>query len=559
MNTARRLYVYFIAGVSLMALVAALANLLRLLLEGVAEAFQDEGVLTSGEVLREEVVLYAAIAVVALPIWLVHWWLAERAVLRAGRAGEEERGSGPRALFFAIVLGLLAIFWLRSLRHLVHRLVTELAGSPAEHAVTGSTAVLLLVGAAWGLHAWVRRRDELRGALEGEADWLPRLYRYGAAFTGLMFVIAGSVALMRLVSQSIFLNDGEFLRGERWWADDLAAATANAVAGFVVWGLHAGYALRLVEGSGTRAEHERRSTTRRVYLYLAAFTGVALALWTLIGALDIAFQWLLDVSDSSARPAGERLLERLFWVIPFALLWGYHRLRVLDEARRFAEGPLQAGTRRLYAYGAALLGLAFAGVGLARTLGLTLQVMIDEGSGDLGFSDDAWRDDVSQFGAVALVGSAVWLWHWYTAERWVAADPPEERRSTVRRVFLFASLAASVVALLVSLGIIVYHLLAELLGVQTETDFGSDATGPLGVVLVAAALAAYHSLILRRDMAGAEEADDEPEARPAPAELAAELPLLLSGPPGADLAAVVSTLSEQLPQGYELRPEPPRS
>jgi hypothetical protein len=76
---------------------------------------------------------------------------------------------------------------------------------------------------------------------------------------------------------------------------------------------------------------------------------------------------------------------------------------------------------------------------------------------------------------------------------------------------------------------------------------------PLGALLAAVAVAAYHGQLLRRD-AGAREAVAAPTPAAEPSAL--ELPMVLVAPAGSDpsdLARVRQSLDERLPDGYRLR------
>jgi hypothetical protein len=97
---------------------------------------------------------------------------------------------------------------------------------------------------------------------------------------------------------------------------------------------------------------------------------------------------------------------------------------------------------------------------------------------------------------------------------------------------------------LVSLAVTLYRILTVILGVGSARGLVSDVSAALGVFVVAAALLAYHGMVLR---------DDLRERR---AEAVGEkvLPLLLTGPPDADLSGVLDNLRDHLPEGYTLRP-----
>src|SRR5690606_14661930 len=181
---ARRLYIYFIAAVSLAMLAVGLMNLLRIGLAQIAIALGwSEVILEPGKAIRRQVSLWAAVSIVALPVWLLHWWLAERAALRPNAEGEAERGSTVRALYVSAVLAGSFIAWFFAGTALVRRLLGEVLDAPEPTgSLAGPLALVLVSASIWVYHAGVRRGDAAAVEMRGAAAWAPRLYRYAAAF-----------------------------------------------------------------------------------------------------------------------------------------------------------------------------------------------------------------------------------------------------------------------------------------------------------------------------------------------------------------------------------------
>ncbi|HUZ00589.1 MAG TPA: DUF5671 domain-containing protein [Thermomicrobiaceae bacterium] len=547
MQTVRRVYVYFMAAVSLVALAAGVANLLRLALDQLGVALGIGLVLSEPGAVRQDVSLYAAMAIVALPIWLVHWWLAERAVLRPGPEAEAERRSWVRALYLSVALGASFAFWVVTAGELISRGIMQAAGYAFNGAgsVSGLLGILIVAGGVWGYHGWVRLRDHRAGELTGSAAWLPRLYLYAAAFTGAMLLIFGGADLLRLGIDAV-LGPGAVIASGPWWAEPLANGVSRILVGVAVWAAHWGYAQRLLEAPDWRAQSERGARFRRLYLYAGAIVGIGMTLRGVADALTALLRALFGVSTASgAAEVSRSALAPLLAAVPFAAFWLYQRWAASDEARRYGTAPVQATIRRLSTYVVALVGLAFAGVGLAYTLGVLIDLGLG-GSRTASAPADWWRGQVSQFSAVALAGAAAWLWGWYAARLALAADPPAEQTSTTRRVYLYVVLAATLISILSSLAVVIYRVLTVVLNVNSSTGLTSDVSAALGVVLVAAALAIYHGLELRRDL----------PVRPvfAAEEEENELALVMTGPPDADLDAELADLLRHLPAGFTLRP-----
>ncbi|HEU5424033.1 MAG TPA: DUF5671 domain-containing protein [Nitrolancea sp.] len=545
MQSARRIYVYFIAAVSLAVWAFGLMNLLRLALEQFAEALGWREVIgrTPGD-LRREVSMYAALVVVALPIWLLHWWLAERAVAQ-GETGEAERQSVVRTFFFAAVLLVSFWMWVSPAVDLVRFAVLEIghARETFSGGVPGALAAVIVTSLVWIYHVRMRLRDLRRGTIAMDATWHPRLYRYIALSAGAALLIVGAVQLLDLIGDAVFGTQGVIFAGERWWLPRLADGAASVVAGLAVWSLHWWYTQSVLERGDWFSLSERQSTLRRIYLYGVILVTSVLTLLALSSSLETVLRALLSVPVSSgARAFLRRLIEPPVGAIPFVAFWLFYRQRIRDEARRFGSAAFQDSVSRFYRYGLSLVGLAFTALGAAYLAGILVDLVLG-GSRTVGFSAAWWRGQVSQYGAMALVGGAVWLWHWYAIQARRQANPERERWTTSRRFYLYAVLGGSLIATLASFSVILYRLFNLLLNVTPAGGFVSAISAALGVAVIAVALLVYHGLILRR----------ETLARPAlETATRAALHLVLSGPTGADFDAELDALRAQLHPGFEL-------
>ena len=234
MLIARRLYVYFIAGVGLSTTVVGLVNLLGLVFARINEALGGAAVQKSAETVRRELSLYVALVIVALPVWLLHWWLAERALRRPGSEGEQERVSAIRAFYLTLALALPLIAMIVSASRIINWLLANVIHGPASSGRAGSRwgalAVLVVAIAVMAYHAWIRHRDERVGPFIGDAAWLPRFYVYGAAFVGAMLLLSGLTDLIRLADDGLFGSRALHFEA-RWWAEPLRGAIARVLIG----------------------------------------------------------------------------------------------------------------------------------------------------------------------------------------------------------------------------------------------------------------------------------------------------------------------------------------
>ncbi len=546
MFVARRLYLYFVAGVSLAVLAAGLVNLLELGLQTLWEALTGtQAIVQPPGAVRRELSLYSALTVVALPIWLLHWWLVERLLSPGRPEAEAERRSLIRALYLAVLLFVAFLFWANAALDLLSWAfeaildVTEpVTLRLTAEFVIGRLAMLVVALSIWGYHVWVVLRDRRAGVLSDGADWLPRLYLYlGAAF-GLVTLLVGASQLIEAVVDAIFAV-GEVVSGDLRRL--VAQGAARLLSGFVVWSLHWGYSLGLRTRPDWRGEHEQHSLLRWVYLYLGVFAGIVLTLGALAVSLAELFRWVLGVGIGDASQRLREIVEPPARVLPVTLLWLYHRRQIHREAEGMPEAGWRVSVSRLIGYLSALAGLAFAGAGLALLLSLLFDLLLG-GSRVAALPPDWWRDQVSGYGAVTLVGGLAWLWYWYAALRQVAIDPVAERASLSRRAYLYIVLAATTVGLLGSLAVVLYRFLSWVLGIISGAELISDISLALGVVIVAGLLLVYHGLTLRQDL-------HEVAAR-LPAERTVRLTLRL--PTDVDPQQAVEELRRHLPPGVEL-------
>jgi hypothetical protein len=543
---ARRLYLYFVLAVSLIALAIGLVNLLEIAFVAIDGAFQD-GLLVGedAELYREQLSLNLALTLVALPIWLIHWWLIERALRDVAAA--DERASAIRAFYIAGGMLVPLLWWLPSALDLVQRVLEVLLSVNESDATAGSVAndlaTALVLTLLWLFHRWLYRRDR-QESLPERALWPGRLYLYGAAITGLGLVLIGAVSLCELIVETIF--DEDALLSSDWWRVDLANGIALLVVGGVVWGGHWWYGLRVVTGESWQAAGERRSVLRRIYLYLGVLIGAIGALVTLVIALRQPLLALFGVDDSagfdtSTRQRWHDFIQPLVIAVPFGLVWLFHRWQLIAEAEHFAEGEQQVAVRRTYTYLVAFIGLAFAAGGAAYLIGVLIDLLLDGGRA-ISVEDDWWKRQVAQFVPIVLAGAAVWLWHWNRVQQWVRAAPEVERQALPRRVYMYLTLAAAMVALLVGVAILLYRLLTVVLGATSFSSETSSFSSATGVALIAALVIAFHLRELLTDL----------RARAGTRAATRRLPLTLIAPAGADLETTLDALRSHLPEGFRL-------
>jgi hypothetical protein len=560
MQTVRRLYLYLMSGIALGVLLVGLDILLTVILHaaGIGRGEQIGG--SEGD--RQALSLAAALVVVGLLVWAVHWTLVERSLRQENPNHDAERGAGERALYISVVLAVLLVAGVLAGIQLVEELTSRLFGVRRDDEflttdLGSSFATVVVTAMAWAYHVAIRQRDLRAGPLSGAGAWMPRVYLYGAALLGLILTALNVSTLLGTGALALSGRVPDFDVGD-FRERQAAAAIAGIIAWAIVWLGHWWYATRLTNGTDWRAESERRARLR-VTFFVGAIGSMALAttifaFLALFGAIRLALG--VQEFDGTSLDVVESVAVPLVSVIPWAAAWWLHRSWLFAEASAGGDPAALATADRLDASVVALIGLAALAGGLAGLLGLLIDAVLG-GNRTLG---EPWKGELAGYLAAAAIGAVLWLWNWLRIEGRRAAAPRDEAGSTVRRAYLLIVVGTTVIASLGSLAFVLYRLFASLLGVDIVENAASALSAPIGALIVAAAVATFHGLALRRDQALREE--DAPAEAPTPigAEAAAvptttadaRRVLVLSGPPEADLDAAVNAMRTALPPELSL-------
>ena len=179
--------------------------------------------------------------------------------------------------------------------------------------------------------------------------------------------------------------------------------------------------------------------------------------------------------------------------VVFGIAWSMLRRRLARDAG-LAEASRQAAIRRLYTNLAALVSLTALGIGAGGVL-WTLAEQLE--APIIGVKATDWKDPMSLWLTLLVVGACVWLAHW----RQAPATP--ERQSLSRRLYVWAALLVSVLAVLGGGIGLLNAVLQQVFSAHPRLDnpdnlnFGRS----LAVVLVAAVIGIYHWRVLRADAA----------------------------------------------------------
>ncbi|HEV2034417.1 MAG TPA: DUF5671 domain-containing protein [Candidatus Dormibacteraeota bacterium] len=483
----RRLYLYLVSAAALGTLATGLSLLgMTVLLFVFNDPLADS--------MRPAAAIWSAMTLVAFPVWGVHYWFARRYALR----DPAERASAIRRLYIYWACLVLSIGAAIALAVTLARVLNPVLDGGRFDRLSASqgawTAAVLLT--LWAFHFRVASRDRAAVGEQGAPATLRRWYFYPALLFGLFMMLSGASYLIQMASLKA-------LHGSAPNYLVLSDAAGELLGGLALWGFHARMlAVRFIED-------DRKSTLRALEGFIAVGVSIAAAL---IGASQILYYVVARVVGiSNPGGVGNDILAGLAapgsQLIVFGVAWFMLRRRLARDAGA-AEASRQAAIRRLYTNLAALVSLAAFGIGA----GGVLWTLAEQAEAPIiGVQAADWKDPMSLWVTLLVVGAAVWLAHW----RHAPATP--ERQSLSRRLYVWAALLVSVLAVLGGGIGLLNAVLQQVFSARPRLDNPDNLNfgHALAVVLVAAVIGIYHWRVLRADAA----------SRPAKAEAMMEAPV----------------------------------
>jgi hypothetical protein len=489
----RRLYLYLVSAAALGLLAAGLAVLGSTVLLFV---FNDPYAQDS----RTQLAIASAMTLVALPVWGVHFWFARRFAHRDAA----ERASAIRRLYLywaclggAIgTLVALVITAANLIRPLIDTCATVVptpfrgssqvfnycAANPNWLVTSQAAWVALVFLAIWAFHYRIAARDRAAVGETGASATLRRWYVYVVLLVAMLVMLNGGSGFLEVAWLKAWhssLGDGRFM----------GDPAALLVAGAIVWAFHAFAIAR------DQVSDDRHSTLRALQGFIVVAVSIATAL---VGASLILYYALAralgvdhpggvstDILSALAAPGSQ--------VVVYGTAWFLMRRRLSIDARA-QEADRQAAIRRLYTNLAALVSLG----ALAAGAGGLLWTLAEQVEAPLiGVKAADWKDPVSLWITLLVVGVAVWVAHWRPTP-WAT-----DRQSLSRRLYVWAALLASVLVILAAGVGMLNALLQQVfsahpsLNATSNLDFGHY----LAVIVVAAVVGVYHWRVLRADAA----------------------------------------------------------
>ncbi|MCE2530764.1 MAG: hypothetical protein J4G11_12980 [Acidimicrobiia bacterium] len=358
--------------------------------------------------------------------------------------------------------------------------------------------LISLVTAATGLSIWVGSLLEGRFdiapasvALVWGAVWVLHHRMAGRAGRLANSVLVGS--LIGLVSTAVF--GVHFLaRVFEWGYDAVAGAVVlirdigtllEALIGLVVGGA---IWLRYWWVLGQRGE---RTTLWRAYVLLAGVVG---GLFTaLSGVWYLAYltlDWWFGSPTGLAGPHFRELPVALALAIVGWMVWRYHH-----DIMRSDGTETRTEVHRAHNYTVAGVGLIATVGGTAAVIAATVQALTPA---TVLYPSD--RSEIVAAVTVLLAGAPLWWRHWTGIQRIRSAHPSSEVASPTRRIYLIALFGLGGVVALVSLLVLVYLALEQILGPGAGTATVLAIRWPLALVTTVGLTAAYHRMVRRTDL-----------------------------------------------------------
>lgn len=554
MQVARRIYIYLITFISLQVMLAGAVGLLRLLVEMALGSSRDT--LNDSGFVREQFANSGAIMLVGALVWIIHWMLAQRSVSASNPDAAHERLSVLRKLLIYGVLLVSAAQIFFALGRLLRDIFFSLLSSPdadLSQSVAETVPALFVYSIVW-LYYWrVAYNDNRLTPEDSRCATIRRWYFYLASYATLSALMLFTADLGRRLWEDVTRGQGSQAITGAGAANPIASDVAWIMVGASFWLAHWLVIQRLMRWS----EDEQRSVLRKVYLYLMVFQTLTVTVTSLAIFLNNVLRLILGTNPLGA--SGDSLLTQaggpLITALAYGLMWAYHwRVLRWDAALVAEEPPRQANIRRAYHYLVALVGLAVLSAGVSNLLTLLIDLVF-AGNLSTELGRQTLGDQISLAATLIIVGAPVWYLNWWPLQKHaLGPEGAQARHALLRRIYLYLVLFFSVIALLFSMGTILYRIFLILSGGPSQ-DFMSNLAEVLGPAITAGVLLAYHLRIIVADQRAFAALPPEAHIQPAgvaSAALKGSTVLLLRSANPAGLATALEELRRRLPTDAQL-------
>ncbi len=491
----RRTYLYIVAFVSLAATLAGIGSLVdtlaRLWLGTAGETFGAFGY-------GRSVASSAGLLLVATPIFLVHWGLAQSRLTEAS-----ERASLLRK-FFLYGASALSLTWLVVVAYALIQGIAALAfGQPLAQSLLWPAQWLswiIMVAVNGALVAYwyaVLQSDGDFGNETRSGQIVRQIFMLFVGLAGLVLMLWGASGAAAIFLR-LLVDATDPTWSGRWWQDRLAdALTQLLLGGWLAYSNRAQWR----EIVAAHAQ-EGQTALRRLYLYAAVVIG---AVATLTPAALLLRELLLMIfGDSTGALA--TLLDKLVTPLSFVpvglTIWFWHWRILRQEANTYGESHEGATVRRLYYYLMAATGLALLWVGSVELLHALLDTLLTANSTIEAGAASVWHGPLANGLSLLAVGAPIWALHWRTTQR-IAGETDTagsaERAALPRKIYLYGVALVGALIILFQLAQVIYRLLLVLMGDASAPLVSTETAHQLADCLVAGIIWAVHLLALRGD------------------------------------------------------------
>jgi hypothetical protein len=465
MVTVRRWYTYLVCAISLQSIAWAIIALLRNMLQ------------TAGRPVPAAVAFQIAVIIVGLPLFLAHWLWVQR--LLQGDSGEQE--SDIRRLYLYFMKA--AFLWPLAAQayYLLSQLLTDSGASVIGRNELHHFVPVLVLSVFWFYHyRLVKSEAEVHPFSEVSAV-IRRVYMLGFSLAGLVMIWVNSHRLLEWIFERLSSS------GQSIFNSGMITNYAVALlVGLAVWLVFWNRVQKLYQQAGPE---EVFSALRKFYLYLIVFFGALFTVGSLVLLLSGVFRRLLGLP-----PGDLKVTDLLPLILVSGVIWAYHAYILKTDGQKAEEAPRQAGIRRLYNYLISAIGLFTFLSGTSMVLIVLVRLL-----GREIFGDDL-REMVAAASAGLAAGLPVWLIPWRPAQNLASQPGPagkDERRSVVRKIYLYLFLFAATLMVLSSLVFIVYRVVGMALG-ETRPTF-TELGQAISLTLIGTLVWMYHISLIRQD------------------------------------------------------------
>jgi len=267
-----------------------------------------------------------SLLIVGTPLWVYTWRTVQISLVDQA---ESQAGLRRIVLFALSLVGIGGLLLPAGM--VIDVILTGILGQPRTLAgylteIGTPLSTLIPFAGVWSYYGLARRRELSALADENQRAALQRLYQTILSSVGLAATFIGLNALLFYVVDTI-LPTFQPLAGLR---ERLAMALSTLLIGLPLWLLSWRPLVREAAQGGEVGDHARRSLVRKIYLYLALFTGV-IGVMGSAGALifQLLSKLLGDPPDDFQRAVWTLLATFLL----FTLLLAYHWATLRADGR----------------------------------------------------------------------------------------------------------------------------------------------------------------------------------------------------------------------------------